>query len=72
MNHKVFLEKFPNAKEAAAEFNVSVNAIAHWKMPERGIPSRYWPQAEIVAAQRGWPVTALSLSLARPQSGAAK
>jgi hypothetical protein len=64
MSHKPFLEKFGPAKDAAGAFKATERDISHWKI--RGIPARHWPLAETIAKSRGWPDTALSLSLTVP------
>ncbi len=63
-HHKAFLDRFERG-EAAVAFGVTYMCIGHWKV--RGIPARYWPMAEIIAAEKGWPFTALSLSVTRPK-----
>lgn len=59
MDHKSFLERFAPG-DAAKAFDVSRICISHWK--KRGIPSRFWPLAEKIAAEKGWGMTAAELA----------
>ena len=66
MTHKEFLEKLGSARQAAEAFGVTHLDIGHWKT--RGIPARYWVNAEAIASKHGIAVTALSLSITKPSA----